>query len=247
MTRCASTLPWMQARTIVTSHPDVACDVCERRLLRGEHPDVFIVAGDRRLVCELCAPRAVQEGWQRESERGLYELAPPKPRRGRGLLERLFGAAREPSRSAIGRARQPQPDPFELLGEEGSELPGAGEAPVVMDEVAPVAAAPLDPLEIALQAFNASEYPRRISGVARSLGSPRVSVRAAEHAASVIVIVVAWELSWYRYEVDLDELEPVARATGQGTELEELAREDLSDNGRALDPGTLALAPLHPS
>jgi len=231
----------MQARTIVTSHPDVACDVCERRLLRGEHPDVFIVAGDRRLVCELCAPRAVHEGWQRESERGMYELAPPKPRRGRGLLERLFGAARAPAPERAGgdaaqRETAAQAERFELLGEPAPapEPPAAGQG----EEPA----APLDPLQIALDAFNAGEYPRRISGVARSLGAPRVSVHCAEHAASVIVIVVAWELCWYRYEVDLDDLEPAARATAQGTELVELAREDLSDNGTAEDSGTLHLA-----
>jgi hypothetical protein len=237
----------MQARTIVTSHPDVACDVCERRLLRGEHADVFIVAGDRRSVCDLCAPRAVQEGWQRESERGDYELAPPKPRRGRGLLERLLGAARAQAQGRVAPGRsQPEepapgssyePDPLErlaaeaLTAEEGSAA--ALQAP---------ADGPLDPLQIALDAFNAGEYPRRISGVARSLGAPRVSVRSAEHAASVIVIVVAWELCWYRYEVDLDELEPEARATAQGTELEELKRDDLADNAQAADSGLLQLS-----
>ncbi len=229
----------MQARTIVTSHPDVACDVCERRLLRGEHPDVFIVAGDRRLVCELCAPRAIHEGWQRESERGLYELAPPKPRRGRGLLERLLGAAREQARPAQPREQQAEPDPFDQLAAEGI---GGAEAVSPAPQEEPAPAAPLDPLQIALDAFNAGEYPRRISGVARSLGPPRVSVRSAEHAASVIVIVVAWELCWYRYEVDLDELEPEARATAQGTELEELAREDLHENAEAAESGLLRLA-----
>ena len=53
----------MATRSIVTSQPDVECDVCERRLLRGEQPDHFIAAGRRRIVCELCAPRAAHEGW----------------------------------------------------------------------------------------------------------------------------------------------------------------------------------------
>ena len=43
----------MSTRTIVTSRPDVACDVCERRLLRGEHADTFIAAGRRLTVCDL--------------------------------------------------------------------------------------------------------------------------------------------------------------------------------------------------
>ena len=58
----------MTTRTIVTSQPDVACRGLRRRLLRGEQPDVFIAAGRRLIVCELCAPRAVHEGWMRESE-----------------------------------------------------------------------------------------------------------------------------------------------------------------------------------
>jgi hypothetical protein len=181
----------------------------------------------------------VNEGWQRESERGPYELAPPRPRRGRGLLERLFGAARAPAQA---RAELPadEPaddrDPFELLG----QMAAAPEPQAPGDPPEP--AAPREPLQVALDAFNASEYPRRISGVARSLGAPRVSVRHAEHAASVIVIVVAWELCWYRYEVDLDDLEPVARATAQGTELDELAHEDLRENAGAGDSGALQLA-----
>src|SRR5271170_6739066 len=79
----------MATRTIVTSHPDVPCDVCERRLLRGEHSDVFLVAGERRTVCELCAPRATHEGWLRETDRNSLALSPLRPRRGRNLFDRL--------------------------------------------------------------------------------------------------------------------------------------------------------------
>lgn len=91
-------------RTIVTSQPDLPCDVCGRRLLRGERHDVFLAGGGRRLtVCELCAPRAAHEGWRRESAHaeGL-ELSRGRPRRARNLLGRLrqlretSGAAQEP-------------------------------------------------------------------------------------------------------------------------------------------------------
>ncbi len=79
----------MAARTIVTFHPDVACDLCGRRLLRGERPDVFLGGGQRRMVCELCAPRATHEGWRREVEAQLDEPAPQHPQRSRSLLGRL--------------------------------------------------------------------------------------------------------------------------------------------------------------
>jgi hypothetical protein len=87
----------MATRMIVTSQPDVPCDVCGRRLLRGERPDVFLAGGRRRTVCELCAPRASDEGWLRETEQShSLKLPPARPRRGHNLLERLRGL-REPA------------------------------------------------------------------------------------------------------------------------------------------------------
>src|ERR1700761_5858112 len=96
----------MTTRTIVTSQPDVACDVCARRLLRGEQPDYFIADGRRRLVCELCAPRATHEGWLRETEAAAdVSLPPQRPRRGRSLLDRLIQVAKAPPAPARGSSR----------------------------------------------------------------------------------------------------------------------------------------------
>jgi hypothetical protein len=94
----------------------------------------------------------------------------------------------------------------------------------------------------AIEVFNAGEQPRRIAGVARSLGSPEVTVRALEESGSLVAIVVAWELSWYRYEVDLGDEAAGARLVGQGMELEELPEEDRRANAGADERG--ALAPL---
>ena len=71
-----------------------------------------------------------------------------------------------------------------------------------------------------------------------------MSVRSAEHLDSVVSIVVAWELCWYRYEVDLSEPGAEAQVIAQGTELAELAREDRLANAAAAESGTLALAGL---
>src|SRR5206468_1875512 len=103
----------MSTRTIVTSQPDVACDVCERRLLRGEQPDAFIAAGRRLIVCELCAPRAVHEGWMRESESPAVELPPGRPRRGRSLLDRLWQVARTPAEPGARAAGEQYEGPAE--------------------------------------------------------------------------------------------------------------------------------------
>jgi hypothetical protein len=68
-----------------------------------------------------------------------------------------------------------------------------------------------------------------------------VSVRSAEHLASVVRIVVAWELSWYRYEVDLGEEPAAAQAIGQGAELEQLEREEREGNAQLQPSGALAI------
>jgi hypothetical protein len=93
----------------------------------------------------------------------------------------------------------------------------------------------------AIAVFNASEFPRRVAGVSRSLGEPMVTVRSAEHLSSVVSIVVAWELCWYRYEVDLSEPAAEAQVIAQGTELAELAREDRIANAAAGESGMLVL------
>ncbi|MGD1056644.1 MAG: hypothetical protein ABR992_04440, partial [Solirubrobacteraceae bacterium] len=94
----------MATRTIVTSQPDVECEVCERRLLRGEQPDVFLAAGRRRIVCELCAPRAAHEGWMRETDSPSVTLPPMRSRRGRSFFDRLRQVARPPGETAAAEA-----------------------------------------------------------------------------------------------------------------------------------------------
>jgi hypothetical protein len=251
----------MATRTIVTSQPDVSCDVCERRLLRGEHSDVFLATGRRRIVCELCAPRAVHEGWLRETDRQSVSLPPMRPRRGRSLLDRLRQVGKPGTRTGDSSAssapygREPEvagePEPYDFLdsgaGEGGAArrraaAAAAGGSPAEETYESPEPPEPPSPLDRAVTAFNASEYPRRVAGVARSLGAPEVNVRSAEHAASVVRILIAWELCWYRYEVDLDELESGARVAAQGTELGELSREDRVVNAAADDSGAVSLS-----
>ena len=66
----------------------------------------------------------------------------------------------------------------------------AGESPAEEMYESPEPPEPPSPLDRAVTAFNASEYPRRVAGVARSLGAPEVNVRSAEHAASVVRILI---------------------------------------------------------
>ncbi len=272
----------MATRTILTSQPVLSCDICERRLLRGEHHDVFIEAGERRTVCELCAPRAAHEGWLRERDIDAETDARPRQRPARGLLERLrrglgagqrqartqpvrrsaseaLGTPAEPARAFAGFSPAelaPEPDPLsvadadllavadaDLLAVADAELLAAGASATLpaTEEHEPLLAPGSDLILRAVQAFNDSELPRRVRGLARSLGEPAVCVRPAEHVHTAVRVVVAWELCWYRYEIDFGEDEPSVRALAQGTQLAELEREERSWNAAPDADGTIAL------
>jgi hypothetical protein len=270
----------MATRAIVTSQPVVACDVCGRRLLRGETPDVFLAGGHRRTVCELCVPRATAEGWLREADRHELGLRAPRPRRTGSLLGRLR-QLREPEESPLRREGAParrgtsvQAD-GSVLHEEVDELyefvdGGAGEpartdgqavfigavqaehAPAIVDfedeaiEVSPLAGErELTSGELkaerALAVFNAGATTQRVAGVARSLGAPTVTVRPLQDAGARVAIVVAWELCWYRYEVDLGDESAGVVLAAEGMELDELPDEDRRANAAADERGELAL------
>ncbi len=258
----------MAAKTIVTSHPDVACDVCGRRLLRGEQPDTFLGGGQRRLVCELCTTRATHEGWRRETEAHTLRSSSERPQRGRSLLGRLR-QLREPARPVRVEHADVEPN---LTGEaewaeideewadtsvswEGTERPtGDGAPPAGLDAVdAVTSATPVEPaggdtgvrhapgIQRALVVFNAGEHPRRVAGVARALGAPCVRTAPVADAATTVAIVVSWELCWYRYEIDLGDESRGAWLAAEGMELVELPAEDRIANAAADERGELSL------
>ena len=77
-------------------------------------------------------------------------------------------------------------------------------------------------VERALELFNASDDSRTVSGLARSLGGPWVCALPDVEASSMVTVVVAWELSWYRYRIDLgDEHDPVA-LQDKGEEIDQI-------------------------
>ena len=78
------------------------------------------------------------------------------------------------------------------------------------------------PFERAIARFNSSEAGRTVAGLARTLGTPWVSVGAAAGAPDEVRITVAWELSWYQWGVDIgDELRPVFQID-KGHEIDQL-------------------------
>ena len=245
----------MTRKAITTSHAIVSCDVCGRTLLRGEHADVFLHGGQRRMVCELCTPRAAHEGWIRE---GMDDarVRDRGDRRSRSLLGRLrtrlaeVPPPQEAPRAEAAYEEPPLEPAHEELPPEPVYVPPPEPEPAAAVEEPPppprsVHAVPTNAdLKIAraVELFNASEHPRTVSGVARSLGAPVVAVRPSQTEGSVVLIVVAWELSWYRYEVDLGNEAAGVRVAEQGSELSELDREDQTANAAADEAGRLHLA-----
>jgi hypothetical protein len=261
----APAVPWsrMERKSITTTRAAVACDVCGRTLLRGEHADPFIAGGSRRMVCELCVARAANEGWIREGADNTLGVRRNGPRGGRSLLGRLRpskaatrrAVADEPLAAPAGRRSNGKVDRIERVvdelqpGEQGEAAPpGPVEAPAIpaaAREPRHVRAVPTNAdlkMSRALDVFNASAHPRRIAGVARSLGQPAVTVLPSQTEGAIVSIVVGWELCWYRYEVDLADEAAGVRVTGQGAELTELTAAELEANAAADARGMLVLA-----
>ncbi|MFL5840094.1 MAG: hypothetical protein ACJ77Z_06555 [Thermoleophilaceae bacterium] len=221
-----------------------SCDICGRTILKGERTEPYLAPGGRRkTVCELCKPRADHEGWIRESAHGDIPAARARPAQRGSFVGRLRGM-------------------FESDDAEGPVEPAEEAPPVFADEPAPaprerepvrerrqarrdnrhIRAVPTTAevkVERALEMFNESDHPRTIAGIARTLGTPWVHASPDGGAPSEVTIVVAWELSWYRYRVDLgDEHEPILLVE-KGDELGELEEPLRAWNAIADDSGRL--------
>jgi hypothetical protein len=92
----------------------------------------------------------------------------------------------------------------------------------------------------AVERFNRSEEPRKVAGLIRSLGKPHAGVRA-DPGRQLALVTVAWELSWYQWEVNAEgDGEPV-REVAKGKEMSELAEDARAWNAAAAEDGTLRL------
>ena len=308
-------------------HDLIACDLCQRTILKGERIETFVGAGERQRVCELCSPRALRSGWLRESElerqaperarqrgprrslwsravtwaedQGLWGSAPPAESE-RGVDERpeeqfavpvpreaaeearetfatgdAFGSERDRSASAgepgansgdraparlrarrLEGVRDASALDSEIDGAaEVARRPGLAQSATGLRElisgrrreprnVSAVPSSRWGKIERALELFNVSEHRRTIAGVGRSLGEPWVSALPREDGpgAREVGIVVAWELSWYRYRVDLDDADQAVLLLARGNELDDLDEELRHWNVGADAEGRLTLA-----
>ncbi len=237
----------MATKDIRPSTAITVCDVCGRTLLRGEHAEVYLDSGVRRSVCELCKSRALHEGWVREGTVPTYDTGQSTSNRRGSLLSRLRRRRESPPSEA------PEPEMEPMRADEPA--PGA-------DEEAPRPRAPRkrtrepgrEPRHVravpmgagqkiasAIELFNNSEHRRTVAGVSRSLGAPIVSIHPNQEHSSRVDIVAAWELCWYRYEVDLSDDVPLVREAGRGYELDELSPHEREPNAAYDEHGALAV------
>ena len=159
------------------------CSICERTLLMGERAMRYTANGGMSYV-DVCTLCA-----EVAADSGwVKEGAPTTPtisadrRRGRFSLSAILGA----------KPPGEQPVASEPILRRLSE-----------SELAIVEAA---------DHFNASQFRRTVGGIAKSLGSPRVSIVPLSGVNQEIVITVVWEISWYQYRVTPDLAQPVRLA-----------------------------------
>ena len=178
---------------VIKSTVASVCAICERTLLQGELTVRFSPDGHGFVdVCTLCQDVALEHGWAREGLAHSPALAhTPRRRRQKTLWQALLGA----------RDEEPEPVASEPILRRLSD-----------EEIALVEAAEL---------FNQSPYRRTIAGVARSLGSPKVSIVPLSGVNAETVITIAWEITWYQYRVSPELAQPV-RIAERGQDVDEI-------------------------
>ena len=239
-------------KELKTDEEPVACDICGRTILKGERTEAFLAPGGRRrTVCELCIPRADHEGWIRESAQNDLPATRVRPQQRRSFVGRIRGmfdgdggpdAEQVPLETEEAPPvfdEEPAPPPRERERERERE-PARTRARREARHIRAVPTTAEVKIERSLELFNASDHPRTISGIARTLGPPWVHASPDTDAPSMVTIVVAWELSWYRYRVDLGDADEPILLVEKGDELSELEEPLREWNALADDDGRLA-------
>jgi hypothetical protein len=200
-------------------------------MLSGERTREYVTPhDDRRAVCDLCRARANGAGWVRAD---LAERQGPRAEEKARPRRRL----RWRPRVKIVRER----DTADHDG--GRDRPGAEvqrRRPAVERRPRPPET-PERRIRRALERFNRSEHRRTVAGLTRSLGNPRVAAITPADAPDQVRLTVAWDLSWYQWEVELSEENTAVHSLGTGNEVSELGAADKAWNAWAGEDGRLQL------
>lgn len=192
----------------------LACAICGRTILLGEEPLRFVHEQRSRTVCRLCVNDARGSGWV---EDGRPSPPPITPLRSAGLLRRIF--------------RRTTQIADVHLADPASTTRGVARAEDIATATARL---------IGIDAFNASPYRATVSGIAKSLGQPRVSVVAYGGRRPGIAVTIVWDLCWYRYLVEPGGA-PVVRLDARGDSITELAPRWRDWNALTTDNGSIVL------
>jgi hypothetical protein len=92
----------------------------------------------------------------------------------------------------------------------------------------------------AIELFNGSDERRKVAGLIRSLGEPRAAVRA-DAGRQMALVTVAWEISWYQWEVSGNGHSEPVREVAKGDEVSELAEDEQAWNAAVTEDGKLRL------
>jgi hypothetical protein len=232
------------------------CEICGRSMLAGERTRAYVTRDrERRAICDLCVVRAENAGWVPAELAGTPP--PDQSRESGGAVRRLIGRAREsaaalaaqreearaenrsPREGTEERAARPSPD---RAGQSRAERPPRRrerEAPERPPRRRSVPQNPEHRISRAFESFNASSHRRTVSGLIRSLGGPWVSAVTRDETPGEVRITVAWELSWYQWEVDLTADGRPVRELGRGDEVAQLDESDRAWNAHAAEDGEL--------
>ena len=147
------------------------------------------------------------------------------------------GNGEAPSRPATARRRPAAKGPATRSKR------GSGEGKAAPKRAAtPRRETPARRLRHAVETFNDSEESRVVAGLVRSLGQPHATVRNLSARPPRVIITVAWELSWYRWEIDLDGDQAASvREVDKGKEVDELDADDRVWNASVAEDGSVRL------
>jgi hypothetical protein len=226
-----------------------SCAICGRTILRGERVADYVTDdGERHRICALCRDRAEAAGWipaEHVAQHGRPAARRSRGRAFRGALSRAAERMRqprsepepdvepadpppperaEPKRPRRTRSQEPaRPEP--KAKSPSKARPKSKEAPQGKEDDAakPKRATSSETrMRRAVDRFNESEAARTVAALTKSLGEPHASVQTVSAKPPKVTVTVAWELSWYRWEVSQDGERVSVTEVAKGDSVDEL-------------------------
>ncbi len=246
---------------IKATNTENSCSVCGRTLLKGESSETYVTSGgESKEVCDLCRERVEHQGWVRSDGTDRPLMPKIRKKKGGGPFSSLRRGSKRKGKGEQEEKETPREvaafesgtakDVFDVEEESSTFEPDVTDdneehAKRAKDKGrSGIYAVPTsDPgkLERAAELFNKTEHTGTVTGVARTLGKPKVAVQVADGSSADVYIVVAWELSWYRYVVDVSKKDGAVRLHDKGDELDEIPEPLRSWNADVDENGSIAL------